>query len=143
MQIAPELRDSRILVVDDEPHLVEMLGVSLRYVGFEVASATTGVEALRVAEEFRPDLVVLDVMLPDADGFALLPMLRAGGEVGVLFLTARDSMDDKLHGLTIGGDDYVTKPFSLEEVITRVGVILRRLRPTGIAGITQSSGMLR
>jgi two-component system OmpR family response regulator len=114
MQIAPELRGSRILVVDDEPHLVEMLTVSLRYGGFEVAAATTGTEAL---------------MLPDADGFALLPLLRAHGDIGVLFLSARDTMDDKLRGLTLGADDYVTKPFSLEEVITRVGVILRRLKP--------------
>ncbi len=129
MQIAPELQGSKILVVDDEPHLVEMLTTSLRYVGFKVDSATTGSEALAAAERFRPDLVVLDVMLPDADGFALVPLLRSGGDLGVLFLTARDSLDDKLHGLTLGGDDYVTKPFSLEEVITRVGVILRRLRP--------------
>ena len=140
MQIAPELAGSRILVVDDEPYLVDMLTVSLRHVGFDVAAATTGIEALRMAEEFRPDLVVLDVMLPDADGFALLPLLRAGGDVGVLFLTARDAMDDKLRGLTIGGDDYVTKPFSLEEVLTRVGVILRRLRP---AGQRATSGLLR
>jgi len=129
MQIAPELKGSRILVVDDEPSLVEMLAVSLRYVGFDVASASTGTEALVVAEAFEPDLVVLDVMLPDADGFGLLPLLRADRDVGVLFLTARDSMDEKLRGLTLGGDDYVTKPFSLEEVITRVGVILRRLKP--------------
>ena len=129
MQIAPELRGARILVVDDEPNIVEMLTVSLRYVGFDVESATTGVEAVAAAERFSPDLVVLDVMLPDADGFALLPILRTERDVAVLFLTARDSMDDKLHGLTLGGDDYVTKPFSLEEVITRVGVILRRFRP--------------
>ncbi|WP_375425046.1 response regulator transcription factor [uncultured Friedmanniella sp.] len=129
MQIAPELRGSRILVVDDEAHLVEMLTLSLRYVGFEVASATTGSQALGVAAEFGPDLVILDVMLPDADGFELLPQLRAGGDVGVLFLTARGTLEDKLRGLTLGGDDYVTKPFSLEEVITRVGVVLRRLRP--------------
>ena len=129
MQIAPELRGARILVVDDEPNIVEMLTMSLRYVGFDVESATTGVEAVAAAERFSPDLVVLDVMLPDADGFALLPILRTERDVAVLFLTARDSMDDKLHGLTLGGDDYVTKPFSLEEVITRVGVILRRFRP--------------
>ena len=143
MQIAPELTGSRILVVDDEPHLVEMLTVSLRYVGFEVAYATTGAEALSVAEEFRPDLVVLDVMLPDADGFALLPKLRDAGDVGVLFLTARDSLDDKLRGLTLGGDDYVTKPFSLEEVITRVGVILRRLRPAADPMTVIGGGVLR
>lgn len=143
MQLAPELAGSRILVVDDEPYLVEMLTVSLRHFGFDVAAASTGTEALRVAEEFRPDLVVLDVMLPDSDGFALLPLLRAGGDVAVLFLTARDSMDDKLHGLTIGGDDYVTKPFGLEEVLTRVGVILRRVKPVGVRRTVAVSGVLR
>jgi two-component system OmpR family response regulator len=142
MQIAPELHGSRILVVDDEPSLVEMLTVSLRYVGFDVASAGTGAEALAVAEEFGPDLVVLDVMLPDADGFGLLPLLRAGRDLGVLFLTARDSMDEKLRGLTLGGDDYVTKPFSLEEVVTRVGVILRRLKPV-VDRTVVGDGLLR
>ncbi len=143
MQIAPELKGSRILVVDDETHLVQMLSASLRYVGFEVAAATTGREALSVAERFRPDLIVLDVMLPDADGFALVPMFRADGDPGVLFLTARDSLDEKLHGLTLGGDDYVTKPFSLEEVITRVGVILRRIRPTAEPRTSTDDGLLR
>lgn len=142
MHIAPELSDSRILVVDDEPHLLEMLSVSLRYVGFDVASATTGVEALAAAAAFRPDLVVLDVMLPDADGFALLSLLRATGDMGVLFLTARDSMDDKLRGLTLGGDDYVTKPFSLEEVITRVGVILRRTKRWSDSAASADTGIL-
>lgn len=141
MQIAAELEGARILVVDDEPYLVEMLSLSLRYVGFVVEAATTGAEALRIAAEFRPDLVVLDVMLPDAAGFDLLPMLRADRDVGVLFLTARDAIEDKLRGLTLGGDDYVTKPFSLEEVITRVGVILRRLRPAGHPAA--DSGLLR
>lgn len=142
MQISPELRGSRILVVDDEPSIVEMLTVSLRYVGFDVESATTGVGALAAAESFCPDLIVLDVMLPDADGFALLPILRTERDVAVLFLTARDSMDDKLRGLTLGGDDYVTKPFSLEEVITRVGVILRRLRPAEGHQAGTDSGLL-
>ena len=117
---------ARILVVDDEPYINEMLALSLRFVGFEVATAATGAEALEQAASFRPDLVVLDVMLPDADGFELLRTLRADSSLPVLFLTARDGMEDKLRGLTLGADDYVTKPFSLEEVVARIGVVLRR-----------------
>jgi len=140
MQISTELKGARVLVVDDEPYLVEILSLSLRHVGFLVEGAATGAEALRIAREFHPDLVVLDVMLPDADGFDLLPALRADRDVAVLFLTARDAMEDKLRGLTLGADDYVTKPFSIEEVIARVGVILRRLRPADHPAI--ASGLL-
>ena len=128
MQAPPIAPGAKILVVDDEPYISEMLSLSLRFVGFEVATAGTGAEALRQAETFRPDLVVLDVMLPDTDGFQLLRSLRAETQLPVLFLTARDGMEDKLHGLTLGADDYVTKPFSLEEVVARIGVILRRSR---------------
>jgi two-component system OmpR family response regulator len=121
---APE---ARLLVVDDEPNIVELLSASLRYAGFEVETATTGNEALRVAEKWTPDLVVLDVMLPDLDGFSVVRNLRARGrEIPVLFLTARDANDDKVTGLTVGGDDYVTKPFSLEEVVARIRAVLRR-----------------
>ena len=122
---------TRILVVDDEPYISEMLSLSLRFVGYEVASAATGADAMHQAATFQPDLVVLDVMLPDTDGFALLRTLRAETQLPVLFLTARDAMEDKLRGLTLGADDYVTKPFSLEEVVARIGVILRRARPGG------------
>ncbi len=119
--------DARLLVVDDEPNIVELLSVSLRFAGFEVASATTGREAVAQARAFRPDLVLLDVMLPDVDGFDVLRRLRGEGtRVPVLFLTARDSTEDKINGLTLGGDDYVTKPFSLEEVIARIRAVLRR-----------------
>ncbi|HEY6687196.1 MAG TPA: response regulator transcription factor [Propionibacteriaceae bacterium] len=128
MQVPKVAAGARILVVDDEPYIVEMMSLSLRFVGFEVASAGTGREALQLASSFRPDLVILDVMLPDTDGFALLHELRAQRPMPVLFLTARDAMEDKLRGLTFGADDYVTKPFSLEEVVARVGVILRRSR---------------
>lgn len=118
---------TRVLVVDDEPNIVELLNVSLKFQGFEVATATSGTEALEVAQEFQPDAFILDVMMPGMDGFELLPKLRANGLDGpVLFLTAKDAVEHRIHGLTIGADDYVTKPFSLEEVITRLRVILRR-----------------
>ncbi|WIM67327.1 response regulator transcription factor [Corynebacterium breve] len=117
----------KILVVDDEPNIVELLTVSLKFQGFEVESASSGQEALRIARDFAPDAYILDVMMPGMDGFELLGKLRAGSLDGpVLFLTAKDAVEDRIHGLTIGADDYVTKPFSLEEVITRLRVILRR-----------------
>ena len=119
--------EAQLLVVEDEPNILELLAASLRYAGFEVETATTGNEALRVAEKWTPDLVVLDVMLPDLDGFSVVRNLRARGrEIPVLFLTARDANDDKVTGLTVGGDDYVTKPFSLEEVVARIRAVLRR-----------------
>ena len=118
---------TKVLVVDDEPNIVELLTVSLKFQGFEVATATSGLQALEVAPEFKPDAFILDVMMPGMDGFELLPKLRALGFEGpVLFLTATDAVEHRIHGLTIGADDYVTKPFSLEEVITRLRVILRR-----------------
>jgi two-component system OmpR family response regulator len=121
--------EARLLVVDDEPNIVELLSASLRYAGFEVMGAQTGTEALRVAEKWAPDLVVLDVMLPDLDGFSVVRQLRGRGRnVPVLFLTARDAKEDKVAGLTVGGDDYVTKPFSLEEVVARIRAVLRRTR---------------
>ena len=121
--------EARLLVVDDEPNIVELLSASLRYAGFEVVTAMNGAEAVSAVERHRPDLVVLDVMLPDVDGFVVLRRLRAGSyPLPVLFLTARDANDDKVTGLTLGGDDYVTKPFSLEEVIARIRAVLRRTR---------------
>ncbi|MGP4017911.1 response regulator transcription factor [Saccharopolyspora sp. 5N708] len=125
-----ETNGARVLVVDDEPNILELLTAALRLSGFEVHGAGTGAEALRAAEEFRPDIVVLDVMLPDEDGFSVATKLRAGGNlVPVLFLTARDAVEDRIAGLTAGGDDYVTKPFSLDEVVLRLRAILRRVRP--------------
>ncbi|WNV83956.1 response regulator transcription factor [Umezawaea sp. Da 62-37] len=122
---------SRLLVVEDESSIRELLAASLRFAGFQVDTAATGAEALRHVERERPDLMLLDVMLPDRDGFEVVRWLRAAGQsVPVLFLTARDAADDKVTGLTIGGDDYVTKPFSLEEVIARVHAVLRRTRTT-------------
>jgi len=117
----------RILVVDDEPNINDLISTSLKFSGFDVRSAMNGAEALTVAEEFKPHALVLDVMMPGMNGFQVCEKLRKDGlKVGVLFLTAKDSTDDKVTGLTIGGDDYMIKPFSLEELIARVRAILRR-----------------
>ena len=118
---------ARVLVVDDEPNILELLSVSLKFQGFDVRTAPDGPRAIDRARTFRPDALILDVMMPGMDGFGLLRRLRADGvEAPALFLTARDSLEDKVTGLTIGGDDYVTKPFSLEEVVARLRVLLRR-----------------
>jgi two-component system, OmpR family, response regulator len=117
----------RLLVVDDEPNIVELLSTSLRFAGFEVATASNGHEALETARTFQPDLLVLDVMMPDISGFGVVKRLRASGStVPVVFLTARDGTEDRISGLTLGGDDYVTKPFSLDEVVARIRAVLRR-----------------
>ena len=119
---------SRILVVDDESSISDLIATSLRFVGFDVRTAATGAEALHVAEEFKPHALILDVMLPDTNGFDVCRQLRIDGHsVGVLFLTAKDTVEDKIQGLTIGGDDYVTKPFSLEELVARLRALLRRI----------------
>jgi two-component system OmpR family response regulator len=130
MQVHPAAVGAKILVVDDEPYITEMLSLSLKFVGFQVATANSGAQARALSASFQPDLVVLDVMLPDTDGFELLSALRAKTPMPVLFLTARDAIADKVRGLTLGADDYVTKPFSLEEVVARLAVILRRARAT-------------
>jgi len=130
----------RVLVVDDEPSIVDAVATALRYEGYEVHEAQTGRGALKAAESLRPDLIVLDVMLPDLDGLDVTRRLRRDGlRVPVLFLTARDSTEDKVAGLTVGGDDYVTKPFSLAEVVARVRAILRRAAAVGAA----EEGVLR
>ncbi|MCX5043376.1 response regulator transcription factor [Aldersonia sp. NBC_00410] len=119
--------EAKVLVVDDEPMIVELLTVSLRFQGFEVESAADGAAGLDKARSFRPDALILDVMMPGMDGFGMLRRLRDDGvDAPVLFLTARDEVSDKVTGLTLGADDYVTKPFSLEEVVARLRVILRR-----------------
>jgi two-component system OmpR family response regulator len=127
--------EARVLVVADEATITDLVGTALRYVGFEVATAATGREAIERARAFRPELIVLDVMLPDLDGFEVTRRLRGEGlRIPVLFLTARDATEDKVTGLTLGGDDYVTKPFSLEELVARVRAVLRRTgagEPTG------------
>ncbi len=117
----------RVLVVDDENTLSDLLSMALRYEGWDVRTAGDGLAAVRAAREFRPDAVVLDVMLPDIDGLEVLRRLRAEAPyVPVLFLTARDAVEDRIAGITAGGDDYVTKPFSLEEVVARLRGLLRR-----------------
>jgi two-component system OmpR family response regulator len=117
----------RVLVVDDEVNIAELLSMALRHEGWDVAAAHNGVEAVRLAGQFRPDVIVLDIMLPDFDGLEVLRRVRAQqAHVPVLFLTARDSVEDRVSGLTAGGDDYVTKPFSLEEVVARLRALLRR-----------------
>jgi two-component system OmpR family response regulator len=123
-------RTTRVLVVDDEPNISALLSATLRLVAFDVRVAESGHGALAAVAEFEPDLVVLDVMLPDLDGFEVARRLRAAGStVPVLFLTAKDAVEDRISGLTAGADDYVTKPFSLEEVVLRIRAILRRSRP--------------
>ncbi|MGP3955643.1 response regulator transcription factor [Nonomuraea sp. 3N208] len=118
---------ARVLVVDDDPHIVELLATTLRFAGMRVACAASGRAALRAAVEFEPAIVILDVMLPDIDGFEVVRRLRLGGHtVAVLFLTARDGTEDKITGLTLGGDDYVTKPFSVGEIVARLHALLRR-----------------
>jgi two-component system OmpR family response regulator len=126
----PPARTARVLVVDDEPNISALLSATLRLVEFEVRVAESGHGALIAVEEFDPDLVVLDVLLPDLAGLAVARGLRATGRrVPVLFLTARDAVEDRISGLSAGADDYVTKPFSLEEVVLRIRAILRRTQP--------------
>ncbi|MBD2760412.1 response regulator transcription factor [Yimella sp. cx-573] len=117
----------RVLVVDDESNLTELLSMALRYEGWEIKTAATGSSAVRTAKEFEPDAVVLDMMLPDFDGLEVLRRMRdTDPTLPVLFLTAKDAVEDRVAGLTAGGDDYVTKPFSLEEVVARVRALIRR-----------------
>ena len=142
----PDLRRAdgsplRILAVDDEQMLTDLLAMALRMEGWEVRTASSGLEALQVAREFEPDALVLDIMMPDLDGMAVLKRLRESGSlVPVLFLTAKDAVGDRVAGLTAGGDDYVTKPFSLEEVIARLRAIIRR---TGHAMADDGQSILR
>lgn len=137
----PDGSPLRILAVDDEQMLTDLLAMALRMEGWEVRTASSGLEALQVARDFEPDALVLDIMMPDLDGMSVLRRLRESGNlVPVLFLTAKDAVGDRIAGLTAGGDDYVTKPFSLEEVIARLRAIIRR---TGIASIDDGQSILR
>jgi two-component system OmpR family response regulator len=127
--VTTSIPEARLLVVEDEPNIRELLATSLRFAGFEVHVAGDGATAIKQATAHEPDLVVLDVMLPDMDGFTVTRKLRDSGRIlPIVFVTARDSLEDKIKGLTVGGDDYVTKPFSLEEVVARIRAVLRRTR---------------
>jgi two-component system OmpR family response regulator len=131
----------RVLVVDDEPNIRELVQVALKFHGCAVTTAAGGRDALRQAEASPPDLIVLDVMLPDLDGFEVCRRLRAAGnEVPIIFLTARDTSSDTVTGLAIGGDDYVTKPFSVEALVARVRAVLRRAARPGAAGSGSEPG---
>jgi two-component system OmpR family response regulator len=126
----------RVLVVDDEPNIVDVISMALRFQGFAVESASSGAQALSAVESFRPHIMVLDIMLGDMEGFEVARRLGAQrSRVPIVFLTARDATEDKIRGLTLGGDDYVTKPFSLEELVARIRSILRR---SGLAGADSS-----
>ena len=121
---------TRVLVVDDERSITDLVAMALKYEGFTVHTAATARDARHAVMDFRPALIVLDVGLPDEDGFAFTQRLVSDGlKVPVIFLTARDATEDKVHGLTVGGDDYVTKPFSIEELVARIRVVLRRHQP--------------
>ena len=136
--LRPDGTPIRVVAVDDEPSLIELLSMAMRYEGWDVHTATTGTEAVRVAREVRPDALVLDMMLPDFDGLEVLRRMRTEQpDVPVIFLTARDGVADRITGLTAGGDDYVTKPFSLEEVIARLRGLLRRSGATTARPDTQ------
>ncbi len=137
-------RIPRVLVVDDEPNIRELVQVALKFHGCSVSTAVNGKDALRQAEAGHPDLIVLDVVLPDMDGFEVCRRLRAGGnEVPVIFLTARDTSSDTVTGLAIGGDDYVTKPFSVEALVARVRAVLRRASRTAGPQQAADAGLLR
>jgi len=139
----PRGAGERILVVDDEPDIADLLATGLRFVGFDVRVAHSGADALAVAAAYRPQLMLLDVMLPDIDGFELCRQLRRAHDgAGVVFLTARNRTEDAVAGLMIGGDDYVNKPFSLDEVVARIRAVLRRLG-VGPALADPGDGVLR
>jgi two-component system OmpR family response regulator len=120
---------TRVLIVDDEPNIRDLLATSLKFAGYEIQTAANGAQAVAAVTESEPDIILLDVMLPDMNGFSVTKKLRSSGiEAPILFLTARDDVEDKITGLTVGGDDYLTKPFSLDEVVARIQAILRRTK---------------
>jgi two-component system OmpR family response regulator len=132
---------TRVLVVDDEPNITELVSIGLRYEGFDVSSAHDGRGALRAVRELKPELVILDVTMPDIDGLEVVRRMRAENIwMPVIFLTARDAVEDKIAGLTVGGDDYIAKPFSLDELVARVRAMVRR---NHIAARREDSGVLR
>lgn len=126
--MAKDAAQYRILVVDDESAISDLISTSLKFVGFDIRTASNGAQALTIAEEFKPHALILDVMMPEMDGFEVCRRLRnSGSQVGILFLTAKDETKDKVEGLMLGGDDYMTKPFGLEELVARMHALLRRI----------------
>jgi len=133
----------KVLVVDDEPNIRDLLSASLRFAGHQVATAANGTDAIKMITDTSPDIVLLDVMLPDISGFGVTKKIRGMGiETPILFLTARDDTEDKVAGLTVGGDDYVTKPFSLDEIMARVSAIMRRTGKDSSSGSVINVGEL-
>jgi len=133
---------ARLLVVEDEQTILELLSGSLRFAGFEVMTAASGAEALRAVAASRPDLVLLDIMMPDGDGFEVLGRIRSSGpDVPVIFLTARDGVRERVAGLALGGDDYITKPFSLDELLERIRAVLRRTGRPAAASRLRVAGL--
>jgi two-component system OmpR family response regulator len=123
------MENVKVLIVDDEPNIRDLLSTSLRFAGFSVHAVANGADAVQAAEKGEPDIILLDVMLPDMNGFSVTKKIRSMGiNAPVLFLTARDETEDKITGLTVGGDDYMTKPFSLDEIVARINAILRRTK---------------
>ena len=134
--------EARLLVVEDEQTILELLSGSLRFAGFEVMTAASGAEALRAVAASRPDLVLLDIMMPDGDGFEVLGRIRSSGpDVPVIFLTARDGVRERVAGLALGGDDYITKPFSLDELLERIRAVLRRTGRPAAASRLRVAGL--
>lgn len=132
---------TRVLIVDDEPNIRDLLATSLRFAGYEIQTAANGAQAVAAVTESEPDIILLDVMLPDMNGFSVTKKLRSSGiQAPILFLTARDEVEDKITGLTVGGDDYLTKPFSLDEVVARIQAILRRTKTGEIESAVIDAG---
>lgn len=138
------MENVKVLVVDDEPNIRDLLSTSLRFAGFSVHAVANGAEAVYAAEKGEPDIILLDVMLPDMNGFSVTKKIRSMGiNAPVLFLTARDETEDKITGLTVGGDDYMTKPFSLDEIIARIHAILRRTKTAEVEESVIDAGEIK
>ena len=138
------MENIKVLVVDDEPNIRDLLTTSLRFAGFNVHAVGNGADAVAAAEKGQPDIILLDVMLPDMNGFSVTKKIRSMGiDSPVLFLTARDETEDKVTGLTVGGDDYMTKPFSLDEIVARINAILRRTKATQVEDAVIEVGEIR
>ena len=138
------MENVKVLIVDDEPNIRDLLSTSLRFAGFSVHAVANGTEAVNAAEKGNPDIILLDVMLPDMNGFSVTKKLRSMGiNCPILFLTARDETEDKITGLTVGGDDYMTKPFSLDEIVARINAILRRTKAAQVEESVLEAGEIK